>query len=108
MSVVQEDRRFDLLRDDDNRAWWEAVQDAARSTIAMQTGSRIYVTEHIDALALHDARRAFLKVHVVSVATGSPYEFYRVVSTPAVRRLLPVAKIANIAPVVDLEAAIQA
>jgi len=100
MTVVQEDRTFDLLKDDDKRAWWEAVQAAARSTITMQTGSRIYVTEHVDALAFHEARRAFLEVHVVSVATGSMYEFQRTVA-PGLRRLLPVARIAHITPVVD-------
>jgi hypothetical protein len=101
--VIQTDERFELLNDDAKARWWQGVRAIARATLMMESGTRIFVSESLGLLARSSRRLAFLEVHVVSTATGSPYEFYRTVHAPALRRLIPVGKVTSIAPVVDAE-----
>lgn len=101
--VVQTDMRFDLLQDEAKARWWSATQERARSVLMMESGTRIYVTETVNVLALSSRELAFLDLHVVSSATGSPHEFHRTVHVPALRRLIPLAKVSSIAPIVDAE-----
>jgi hypothetical protein len=65
------------------REWWRAVLVTARATVTMKKGSRIFVTERIEDLAKTPREQKFIKLHVVSVATGSMYEWERFVNTPA-------------------------
>lgn len=83
--------------------WWDAVRESARAAITMTKGSCIYVLETLDDLALTPADRAFIRVHVVSAASGSMYEVDRIVNAPGLLRLLPREHIANIAPIFDGE-----
>ena len=106
--VVQTDMCFDLLQDEAKARWWAATQERARAAVMMDSGTRIYVTESVDAiLALTGRATVLLDLHVVSVATGSMYETRRTVHAPALRRLIPVAKVSSIAPIVDAEIAEQ-
>lgn len=101
--VVQTDMRFDLLQDGAKARWWTATQERARAVLMTESGTRIYVANRFDSLALSDRALAFLDVHVVSSATGSPHEFHRTVHVPPLRRLVPLARISSIAPIVDAE-----
>lgn len=103
MSVVQADKRYSTLDREQVALWWRDVQESAHATLAMQSGARIYVTESFEVLSLTGVGLAFVLVRIVSTSTGSPEEFYRFVHKPAIRRLIPLAKIASIAPIVDAE-----
>jgi hypothetical protein len=108
VSVVASEKRYSTLEREELAQWWRDVQQFARATLAMQGGTRIYVTENIADLSLAEGRYAFVEVHVVSTAVVSPAEFHRYVHTPALRRLIPHARIVSIAPAIDAEISVEA